>query len=111
MRLWGKICAVLAAFVITGCAAPGVSIDMASMKPVGAVSKSDQAACAKLAERAVNNPERRQSQTSTLAGASGSGFVGALVVSLVQSADDSSVNDAAMTQCLAKRGYTMKPAS
>lgn len=84
---------------------------MANLKPARPVSTADMAACNKVADQAVNDPERRQQQNGTLVGATSSGFAGVFIVSMIQSANDSAVNDAAVNQCLARRGYKMKAAS
>lgn len=96
--------AALGALALTGCASPTM------LEPTRAVAKRDAAACSKVADSAVNEPNRRNNQTAAAIGTTiGAGLIGLVVISAAQSADDKAVENKATADCLSRRGYKMVP--
>jgi hypothetical protein len=96
--------ALVAAMVVSGCAtAP-------DMTPTRAVAKKDMAACSQVADRAVNDPARKNQQTAVVVGSAiGAGLIGLVVAAASTSNDDKVVEAKTRNHCLSRRGYKMVP--
>lgn len=90
--------------IVAGCASVP---DLTSTR---AVSKKDMHACSQTADKAVNDPNRKNQQTAVVVGSTiGGGLIGLAISAAATSHDDAVVAAKTRDQCLSRKGYKMVP--